>query len=116
MKRLRLGLAFSCLCAAAVAAQDAASAKPDTAHSIIVTGCIQPSTPDSPHGAWILVNASATQNSSSAAGSPNASSAPRPVIGTSGAKAGAGVDYRLEGDAKELAKHVGKRVEIRGTI
>jgi hypothetical protein len=116
MKRMGLSSVLACACAvAAVAAQDKPVGK-DVAEKIIVTGCLQSKGPDSPHGAWILINASATADTSSAAGSPNASSAPRPVIGTSGAKAGAGVDYRLEGMADDLAKHAGKRVEIRGSI
>jgi hypothetical protein len=115
MKRMAPAIVLACACAATVAAQDTPVGK-DVAQKIIVTGCLQPKGPDSPHGAWILINASATNDTSSAAGSPSASSAPRPVIGTSGAKAGAGVDYRLEGLADDLAKHAGKRVEIRGTI
>jgi hypothetical protein len=118
MKRMGLSLALACACAASAAAQDKTdkAASHDASANVIVTGCLVERMPDSPHGSWILMNASATADASSAAGSPNASSEPRPQIGKSAAKAGAGVDYRLEGMSGELAKHAGKRVEVRGTI
>src|SRR5947209_1153753 len=118
MKRMGLSLAMALACAAAAGAQDQTD-KPNTGDAlgkIIVTGCLEQREPDSPHAAWILMNASASNDSASAAGSPSASSEPRPTIGQSAARAGAGVDYRLEGMANELSKHAGKRVEVRGNI
>jgi hypothetical protein len=121
MKRMGCSIAVACAFAvAAGAAQDKTDrhAK-DDAKTVILTGCLQtrnPSARADANAAYILTNASASADTSSAAGSPSASSAPRPVIGKSGAKAGAGVDYRLEGMSSDLAKHAGKRVEVRGTI
>jgi len=121
MKRIGLSIAIVCVCARGIGAAQDKQERPVKSDDkkVVLTGCLQAKNPNAPadaNAAYILTNASASDDTSSAAGSPSASSAPRPVIGKSGAKAGGGVDYRLEGMSADLAKHAGKRVEIRGTI
>src|SRR6266542_6443914 len=88
MKRIGLSIAIVCVCARGIGAAQDKQERPVKSDDkkVVLTGCLQAKNPNATadaNAAYILTNASASDDTSSAAGSPSASSAPRPVIGKS---------------------------------
>jgi hypothetical protein len=105
-------LAAGLLCVAATAA---AQSKADPKIDVVLTGCMQAEPrPASASGRPVLIvtNASVSPDTASAAGSPTASGAPRPVL----TEPGQGTTFILQGGKEDLPKYLGKRVEIRASI
>lgn len=105
-------VAVACLGLAATAA---GQSKSNPKIDVVLTGCLQAEPrPASASGRPVLIvtDASVTPDTSSAAGSPAASGAPRLVLKDTGV----GTTFILQGGKDDMPDYLGKRVEIRASI
>ena len=103
MRNIALTVGFACAVASVAAAQHDSN----TTLKVVLTGCLEKA-----ERGYVLTKASVSDDDPLAAGSPAESDHPRAKLGAQAQ----GTTFRLEAGDTNLAKHVGKEVEIRATV